>query len=131
MQESKPFNPTMAAVFYKCGFIENWGRGTISIINQCVEYGLPKPSFEYEWTAVVTTFYKTTQETTQETKNLSTKERVLVELQKNSSLTRAELAKITGVSAEAIKQHIANLKTEGRLKRAGSTKSGYWEVTGE
>jgi len=59
--QSKPFNPAMASVFYKCGFIENWGRGTTGIIDECVEYGLPKPTFEYEWTAVVTTFYKADQ----------------------------------------------------------------------
>ena len=43
--QSKPFNPTMASVFYKCGFIENWGKGTINIVNECLEYGLPKPTF--------------------------------------------------------------------------------------
>ncbi len=48
----------MASVFYKCGFIENWGKGTINIINECLEYGLPKPTFEYEWEALRTTFYK-------------------------------------------------------------------------
>ena len=26
--QSKPFNPTIASVFYKAGLIENWGRGT-------------------------------------------------------------------------------------------------------
>jgi len=41
------------------GSTENWGKGTLNIINECVEYGLPKPTFEYEWTAVRTTFYKT------------------------------------------------------------------------
>src|SRR5574344_2029149 len=56
--QSKPFNPTMASVFYKCGFIENWGKGTINIINECLEYGLPKPTFEYGWEALRTTFYK-------------------------------------------------------------------------
>ena len=56
--QSKPFNPIMANIFYKCGFIENWGRGTTSIINECLDYGLPKATFEYEWTAVVITFYK-------------------------------------------------------------------------
>jgi ATP-dependent DNA helicase RecG len=122
----------MAAVFYKCGFIENWGRGTVGIIDECVAYGLPKPIFEYEWTAVVTTFYKTTQETTQETNqeiaNLSTKEKILSELKKNATLTREELSLIIGVSAEAIKQHLANLKKERKLERIGSTKSGYWKV---
>ncbi len=27
-----------------------------------------------------------------------------------------------------IKEHLVGLKKEGKLKRVGSTKSGYWEV---
>ncbi|MBS9766178.1 MAG: hypothetical protein KGV44_01405 [Flavobacteriaceae bacterium] len=57
LHQSKPFNPIMAGVFYKCSFIGNWGRGTTNIINKCLEYGLPSPTFEYEWTSVKTTFY--------------------------------------------------------------------------
>lgn len=49
----------MAAVLYKCGFIENWGRGTVNIIESCLSEGLPKPTFEYEWSALKVTFYKT------------------------------------------------------------------------
>jgi len=56
--QSKPFNPIIASVFYKAGFIENWGKGTLNIIDECIKYGLPTPTYEYEWTAVRTTFYK-------------------------------------------------------------------------
>lgn len=56
--QSRPFNPTMAAVFYKCGYIENWGRGTLNIIDDCLQAGLPKPEFAYDWGAARTTFYR-------------------------------------------------------------------------
>lgn len=56
--QSRPFNPTMAAVFYKCGYIENWGRGTLNIIDDCLQAGLPRPEFAYDWGAVRTTFYR-------------------------------------------------------------------------
>ena len=49
--QSKPFNPLISLVFYKAGFIENWGKGTLNIIAECLAYGLPKPTYEYEWTA--------------------------------------------------------------------------------
>ena len=42
-----------------------------------------------------------------------------------------DLSKLIGVSAEAIKQHLSNLKKEGKLKRVGSTKLGYWKVINE
>ena len=55
--QSKPYNPIMAMVFYKCGFIENWGKGTLNMIDECLKYRLPKPTFEYEWNSLKTTFY--------------------------------------------------------------------------
>ena len=33
--QSKPFNPLIASIFYKAGLIENWGKGTLSIIKEC------------------------------------------------------------------------------------------------
>ena len=61
-------------------------------------------------------------------KKISTKDKILLELKKDSSLTREELAKLVGVSSNAVKQHLSKLKEEGKIKRVGSTKSGYWEV---
>src|SRR3989339_455942 len=42
---SKPRNPLIADVFYKAGYIESWGRGTLKIIRECLDAGLPKPIF--------------------------------------------------------------------------------------
>jgi ATP-dependent DNA helicase RecG len=43
---SIPYNPDIANAFFRAGFVESWGRGTIKIIEQCKEHGLPKPVFE-------------------------------------------------------------------------------------
>lgn len=43
---SIPFNPDIANAFFRAGLVESWGRGTIKIIEQCMEHGLPKPEFE-------------------------------------------------------------------------------------
>lgn len=42
---SKPRNPVIAEVCYKAGYIESWGRGTLTILQACEEAGLPEPSF--------------------------------------------------------------------------------------
>ena len=65
---------------------------------------------------------------TQETKKLSTKEKIIVALKKDGSLTREDLALVVAVSANMVKQHLGKLKAENRIKRIGSTKAGYWEV---
>ena len=45
---SKPYNPDIANAFFRTGYIESWGRGTIKIIEKCKEAGLPNPKFYYE-----------------------------------------------------------------------------------
>ena len=45
---SKPYNPDIANAVFRCGYIESWGRGTIKIIENCKEAGLPTPSYYYE-----------------------------------------------------------------------------------
>lgn len=43
---SKPFNPLLAGVFFKCGLIEAWGRGFDKIAAGCKEYGGPLPTYD-------------------------------------------------------------------------------------
>ena len=45
---SKPYNPDIANAFFRSGYIESWGRGTIKIIEKCLEAGLPSPLYTYE-----------------------------------------------------------------------------------
>ena len=39
-------NPLIAHVFYLCGKIEKWGRGTLEMIQDCKKIGNPAPEFE-------------------------------------------------------------------------------------
>ncbi len=43
---SKPYNPDIANAFFRAGYIEAWGRGTIKIIEQSRLFGLPTPEFK-------------------------------------------------------------------------------------
>jgi len=80
---SIPINPTMAQVFYKAGFIENWGRGTIKIRELCEKQGLPTPEFSLDCASLVVTFFKSTQESTQETAQKTVDKTALKTAQKN------------------------------------------------
>jgi ATP-dependent DNA helicase RecG len=39
-------NPLIADLFYRAGYIEAWGRGTLTIIEETVKSGLSKPTFQ-------------------------------------------------------------------------------------
>ena len=45
IHSSYPRNELLADIFFKAGFIESWGRGTLKIINECKAKNLPEPSF--------------------------------------------------------------------------------------
>lgn len=42
---SIPANPDIARVFFRAGYIENWGRGISDIIKYCKNAGLPEPFY--------------------------------------------------------------------------------------
>ena len=44
--ESLPWNPLIARVFYLRGIIEQWGRGTIKMMELAINAGLPAPEIE-------------------------------------------------------------------------------------
>ena len=44
--DSKPYNPDIARVFYRAGFIENWGQGIQKICNECRAIGAEIPTYE-------------------------------------------------------------------------------------
>ena len=126
-------NKLVSVIFKEAGVIEKYGSGIKRINDAFVEYGLPAPKYDNMLSGFRVTTYlmggtqETTQETTQEA-TPRTKELVLELLDNNPNFTRRDLSHNLNVSETAIKQHIAKLKAEGRLKRIGSTKAGYWQV---
>ncbi len=53
-----PANPNIAKTFFRAGYIESWGRGTVGIIEKCIEANLPEPLFEENWGGIAVTFKK-------------------------------------------------------------------------
>lgn len=44
--DSKPYNPDIANVFYRAGFIENWGQGIQKICDECQGIRAELPVYE-------------------------------------------------------------------------------------
>jgi ATP-dependent DNA helicase RecG len=55
---SIPRNTLLAEIFYYAGFIESWGHGTIKIVEECLEQGLPEPDFKEDAGVMTVIFYK-------------------------------------------------------------------------
>lgn len=50
-------------------------------------------------------------------------------IQENKNVTIDQLAQLCSVSSKTINRDISKLKDDSKLKRVGSLKSGYWELT--
>ena len=48
LHPSRPGNRLIAKIFYLMGLFENWGGGTLKIINKTLEAGKPEPAFFFE-----------------------------------------------------------------------------------
>ena len=55
--------------------------------------------------------------------------KILGFLKVEPNLTAEDLGQRIGITSRAVEKQIAKLKEEGRLRRIGSTKAGYWEVS--
>ena len=123
----------MATLFKEAGLIERYGSGIKRILESFARYDLSPPLFEEFQEGFRVTVSKATQKATQKTtqkttQKIVTREQVLELLQINPNMTRSELALQLSKSENTIKEHLAKLKVEGRLKRIGSDRSGYWMV---
>lgn len=54
--------------------------------------------------------------------------KILAAVRGNPAITIPELAELTGVSTRTIERHLQKLQEQGRLRRIGPAKGGYWEL---
>ena len=59
--------------------------------------------------------------------NLGTNE-IMNAMRRNPDISLEGIAKLIGLSRRTVAREVELLKTEGKLKRVGSTRSGHWEI---
>lgn len=128
---SMPFNPDIATTFFRAGLIEAWGRGTLKIIRECLEAGLPEPAFSYDLSGFRIEFRGSVGKSSEKSSGKGSEkssERIIEMIRSNGAVTIAELAERIGISTRAVEKQLAKLKAENTIKRIGSLRAGHWEV---
>jgi ATP-dependent DNA helicase RecG len=129
---SKPRNKLLAEVFYYAGFIEAWGRGTIKIVEKCVEQGLPEPDFKDENGVMTVTFYQD-RWTKENIRKLGLNERQVkgvMHVKEKGKITNKEYSKVTGSNSRTSLRDLANLCEKQIFEKAGVTgRSIYYILT--
>ena len=91
--------------------------------------GSATPFVEYMLEAVLTVCKEVLSQA-QQTQNVPLKrlDKILELIRDNKDITIEQLADLCSASTKTIKRDITKLKEQGKLKRVGSNKSGYWMV---
>lgn len=139
--ESKPYNPDIARVFYRAGFIENWGQGIQKICDECQKIGAELPVYELTGTTLRIRFKALESALIdlpkvpkhQSTGNNGALEsamvpRIIEILKEEPNISQEALADRLGSTRRIIQKHISVLKEAGRIERVGGKRYGHWKV---
>lgn len=135
---SKPYNPSIANVYYLAGLIENWGRGIEKICQACREDGSPLPEYTVHPGDIMIKFVaaedhlirSTTQKVGEKVgeKVSDSESAILALLREDPAYSYTILAKRLGVSKKTIFMKIKALKEKRIIERIGSDRKGYWKI---
>ena len=134
---SKPFNPNIANVFFRAGFIETWGRGIEKICEACKNQGINIPEYTIYPEDIMIKFEvkknaakNTAKNTANNFKNKIEENSVsiLEYLKEHPTTTQKNIMENFNLSRRTIERIIATLKEEGKIERVGNNRSGYWKI---
>jgi len=129
---SKPRNLLIADVCFKGGLIDAWGRGTISIIDECNAAGLPEPELAERFGGFMVTLFKD-RFLEEQLQQLGLNERqikAVLYVKEKGKITNGEYQKINSVSKRTATNDLSELVVVYRLlKQLGASVGTYYEIT--
>ena len=132
---SVPRNPLIAHVFYLCGKIEKWGRGTIDMIKKCRESGNPDPIYEEIGGSFSVTLPLrkpirsiSTEVSPSHQQKLTNRQQEIIRILKNGPLSRKQImSKMKEVAAvRTVQADLLKLSKLGLIVPEGKTKAVIW-----
>ena len=127
---SKPRNKLLAEVFYYAGFIEAWGRGTIMIVDKCLEQGLPEPDFIEEHGVMSVVFFKDVyQKDYLESLGLNERQKkAVLFVKERGKITNMECQKLSSISERTALRDLERLTNLKIFSKIGEKKGTYYRI---
>lgn len=124
---SKPHNPDIANTFFRAGYIESWGRGTIKMINACKAHKLAPPVFSNIPPDFQVELIKYTDKGLTELGLKEELRKIILYIQENGSISNSEVQRICNVSKATATRYLGELEVKW-LDKIGSTGVGTMYV---
>lgn len=130
--DSIPKNPLIANQFFLIKLIEKWGTGTNDMINECINWGLPEPEFEFTGTSLVVTFKKAklSEEILQALRLNERQKKAWEYVLINKKITNEDYRGLfPNISGETARLDFIDLVNKDILKKVGRTKGVYYVLS--
>ena len=110
---SKPYNPDIAKVFYRAGYIESWGRGIQKTSDACKTFGADEPKYIVHGGNIMLKFNafqsaKVSESIVTKNQNVTKETKILDLLRENATLTTAERAQKLSVNRRTVQKNLKN-----------------------
>ena len=139
--DSIPYNPDIANVFYRAGYIETWGQGIQKICDECTALGAELPKYEIIGTGLRVYFLALKSaliDQPKAPKHQNTEKhgalddamvlRIIEILKEQPDISQEALGENFGVTRRVVQKYINALKEAGRIERVGGKRYGHWEI---
>lgn len=131
--ESLPWNPLIARVLYRRGVIEQWGRGTLKIVELLEQAGLPRPAIEDAGGCVTVRFLPTRYVPPQRVAHDLTDRQRAVLAMLEASMGGLALREMLGrlgpeIADWELKADLAFLKQLELIDPSGRGRGAYWTL---
>lgn len=146
---SKPYNPTIANVFFLAGYVESWGRGIDKITQESKKFNSIIPKFRSDNGLWVEFNFNQDSKNVEEKlgdrvgnkvgnrvgnradKNLTENQiKIIEQIELNPKISASKLSQIIGISKRKIEENFSKLKKQNIVVRVGGTR-GHWELINE
>ena len=139
--DSIPYNPDIANVFYRAGYIETWGQGIQKICDECVALGAELPKYEIIGTGLRVYFPALKSALIDQPKapmHQNTDKhgalddamvlRIIEKIKEQPDISQEALGESIGVTRRVVQKYINVLKESGRIERVGGKRYGHWKI---
>lgn len=120
---SKPYNPDIANTFFRAGYIESWGRGTIKMINACKAHKIAPPIFSNAPPDFQVELIKYTDKGLNEVGLKKEFRKIILHIQENGSVSNSEVQTICNVSKATATRYLGEMEAEW-IDKIGTTGVG-------
>lgn len=139
--DSIPYNPDIANVFYRAGYIETWGQGIQKICDECIALGAELPRYEILGTGIRVYFPalksalidqpkvpKGHSAKTDGTLDDTLALKIIEIIRSKPDITLDQLSAEAGIARRTLVRYMSALKEAGRIERVGGKRYGHWEI---